>query len=387
MDAEDHRGAEERAGTRRRQLRPPGQRPGHRAQHRPQHRGATRHQPVGDRQHALRRLRPAAGIDDLQRHEPVSRRHGSRSELLAEPGDAEGGLGQHLRRRAERHPVVGRRRRLLQQRHYLQRRDHLEPSAPPSASAATGSAPRAQHQPAPQPASSATQHHEHGASTGAVPASRSAHAAQNLALNQLTNSGRGGASTGASIAPVSETMVPLAAFASYGPAPRRWRSIIRVRSSPRRSRSICPKASRSSTAIAAIAAHDAADCTCRSRCTARSPARRRCSSSRCQNEPLADRRGHRRGLYRARRAVRELRSSDHDPVDAALGRRRRGAGAAAVRHRVQPDRADRRDPADRHRQEERHHDDRCRARDRAHAQGRSRARPSTMPACCAFDRS
>ena len=42
-------------------------------------------------------------------------------------------------------------------------------------------------------------------------------AEQNLALNQLTNSGRGGASTGASIATGSETTVPLAAFSSYGP--------------------------------------------------------------------------------------------------------------------------------------------------------------------------
>ncbi len=42
-------------------------------------------------------------------------------------------------------------------------------------------------------------------------------AVQNLALNQLTNSGRGGASTGASIATATETTVPLAAFASYGP--------------------------------------------------------------------------------------------------------------------------------------------------------------------------
>jgi multidrug efflux pump len=43
-------------------------------------------------------------------------------------------------------------------------------------------------------------------------------AEQNLALNQLTNSGRGGASTGASIATTSETTVPLAAFSSYGPS-------------------------------------------------------------------------------------------------------------------------------------------------------------------------
>jgi multidrug efflux pump len=44
-----------------------------------------------------------------------------------------------------------------------------------------------------------------------------ASAAQNLALNQLANSGRGGASTGASIATTVETSVPLAAFSSYGP--------------------------------------------------------------------------------------------------------------------------------------------------------------------------
>ncbi|HEY3731648.1 MAG TPA: efflux RND transporter permease subunit [Steroidobacteraceae bacterium] len=43
-------------------------------------------------------------------------------------------------------------------------------------------------------------------------------AAQNLALNQLTNSGRGGASTGASVATGRETTVPLAAFATYGPS-------------------------------------------------------------------------------------------------------------------------------------------------------------------------
>jgi multidrug efflux pump len=42
-------------------------------------------------------------------------------------------------------------------------------------------------------------------------------AAQNSALNQLTNSARGSASTGASVSTSSETMVPLAAFAQYGP--------------------------------------------------------------------------------------------------------------------------------------------------------------------------
>ncbi|HEX2790372.1 MAG TPA: efflux RND transporter permease subunit [Steroidobacteraceae bacterium] len=71
-----------------------------------------------------------------------------------------------------------------------------------------------------------------GAATGAATTSSTASASctsasnlaqaplaaeQNLALNQLTNSGRGGASTGASIATASETTVPLAAFSSYGP--------------------------------------------------------------------------------------------------------------------------------------------------------------------------
>ncbi len=48
-------------------------------------------------------------------------------------------------------------------------------------------------------------------------AAASAAAAHNLALNQLTNSGRGGASTGTSLSTSAEPMVPLAAIASYGP--------------------------------------------------------------------------------------------------------------------------------------------------------------------------
>ena len=77
----------------------------------------------------------------------------------------------------------------------------------------------------------------------------------------------------------------------------------------------------------------------------------------------------------------------HDPVDPALGRRRRGAGADAVQHRVQHHRADRRHPADRHRQEERHHDDRLRARRRAHARASTPREAIYRPACCASGRS
>ena len=54
-------------------------------------------------------------------------------------------------------------------------------------------------------------------STSSSSSNSSLSAAQNSALNQLTNSGRGTASTGASVSTSVETMVPLASFAQYGP--------------------------------------------------------------------------------------------------------------------------------------------------------------------------
>jgi multidrug efflux pump len=78
--------------------------------------------------------------------------------------------------------------------------------------------------PAPSSAASAGAATAASAASSATSASCSSSLSQapaaaeaNLALNQLTNSGRGGASTGASIATGSETTVPLAAFSSYGP--------------------------------------------------------------------------------------------------------------------------------------------------------------------------
>jgi len=55
------------------------------------------------------------------------------------------------------------------------------------------------------------------ANSSSLASAQTATAAQNLALNQLTNSGRGGASTGASVSTSAETMVPLAAISEYGP--------------------------------------------------------------------------------------------------------------------------------------------------------------------------
>jgi len=75
-----------------------------------------------------------------------------------------------------------------------------------STSAATGTSP-----------SSATAGSTSIASTSTSLTPTPASGAQNLALNTLTNSARGGASTGSSIATSSETTVPLAAFSTYGP--------------------------------------------------------------------------------------------------------------------------------------------------------------------------
>jgi multidrug efflux pump len=54
--------------------------------------------------------------------------------------------------------------------------------------------------------------------TAAAGASAASTAAQNAQLNALANSGRGGASTGSSVSTSQETVVPLAAFASYAPS-------------------------------------------------------------------------------------------------------------------------------------------------------------------------
>jgi len=70
-------------------------------------------------------------------------------------------------------------------------------------------------------------------------------------------------------------------------------------------------------------------------------------------------------LPRARHPLRELHPSDHDPLDAAVSRRRCAARADDLPHRVQRHRAHRRDSPHRDRREERDHDDRLRARRRA----------------------
>ena len=130
-------------------------------------------------------------------------------------------------------------------------------------------------------------------------------------------------------APRSETMVPLSAFAHFGPG---------------------------NTPLAVnhqglfVATHDLVQSAARR--LARARRRRRSTTQMRQlgvpasihgsfqgtaqvfqqslaNEPLLIARRAARRLHRARHSLRELRPSDHDPLDPAVGRRRRGAGAAA----------------------------------------------------------
>ncbi len=117
------------------------------------------------------------------------------------------------------------------------------------------------------------------------------------------------------------------------------------------------------------------------------PGRRRRLPDSPRQRALADAGGGDRGLHRAGRALRELHPPAHHPLDAALGRRRRAAGADARRAGSRRDRHHRHHPADRHRQEERDHDDRLRARRRARRRAWRRATRSTRPRCCASGRS
>ena len=94
-----------------------------------------------------------------------------------------------------------------------------------------------------------------------------------------------------------------------------------------------------------------------------------------------------RGLHHPRRAVREPGAPADHHLDAAVGRARRAAGAAAVQRRADRDRLHRHHPADRHREEERHHDGGLRARTPSASAGCRRIRRSARPAASASGRS
>ena len=125
LGAEGGRGAAEGARAHRCELRPAAERPADRCEDRPRHRLAPEAQPGHHRRHALRRLRPARRLHHLQPAQPVPRGHGARAAVLAEPGDTEGHLGEHLGGHGHRHPGLpggGRHRHLRADRRGHQRR-------------------------------------------------------------------------------------------------------------------------------------------------------------------------------------------------------------------------------------------------------------------------
>ena len=212
-----------------------------------------------------------------------------------------------------------------------------------------------------------------------------ANAQANLVTNAISN-GRGGTSSGSADSTAAETMVPLSALA---------RSVnnhtaIQVNHQGGQiaatlSFNLPPGGSLSS-------AQTAIDAAMRDRGRARLDPRRLPGfgagfrSIAGDHTALDPRRaGHR--LYRAGHSLREHHPSADHPVDAALGRDRRHAGAAAVRRAVLDDRADRHHPAHRHRQEKRHHDDRCRDPSGARRRNATPRRPFTRPPWCACGRS
>ena len=123
---------------------------------RPRHRRAARPQRQPDRQHALRRLRPAPGLDHLQRAQPVSRRHGGRAAVTGRAPNAQatstsapsGGAvsGTQIDQRGGRHGRRGRRASASSAAAALGQRCGAQPgdqlASPPPAMAAPRPAPR-----------------------------------------------------------------------------------------------------------------------------------------------------------------------------------------------------------------------------------------------------
>ncbi len=104
------------------------------------------------------------------------------------------------------------------------------------------------------------------------------------------------------------------------------------------------------------------------------PGHRAGVSAVARHRAAADPRSARGRVSDPRHSLRKLHPPDHDPVDAAVRRRRCARHPDAVRIRFQPDRADRHRAPDRHREEERHHDGRLRDHGRTRRTARAPGR-------------
>ena len=110
MDSQADPGADGQRHRQGRQFRPADGRPADQRHDRSRHRDAARPDLERYRQYALRRLRPAPGVDHLQPVQPVPCRDGSRAALLAGSAHPRADLRFDVRRGSQRRPADGNRR-------------------------------------------------------------------------------------------------------------------------------------------------------------------------------------------------------------------------------------------------------------------------------------
>ena len=127
----------------------------------------------------------------------------------------------------------------------------------------------------------------------------------------------------------SSGQVPLSADRACRASSRsRSRSTISASSPRPPSRSTWPRARRSATRSTAIEQAEQRASACRASIMTTLPGRGARLPGVARQRAVPDPRGDRHRLHRARRALRELHPPDHDPLDPAVGRHRRAAGAA-----------------------------------------------------------
>ena len=235
-----------------------------------------RAQHLGD---ALRRLRPAPGLDHLQCAQPVPRRHGGLAGVLGESGVAEGHLCQHLRRR--------------DQRRAGDRRHRLGGAARGGRRRSGGGGAQPAHQP-------------------------DRRQRPRLGLDRGGRQHRAGDDDPAVVGDPLRVRHDAACRQSPGPV-RRQHDLVQpgAGQDAERRRRLCER-------------HDARD--------RRAGDHPRLVPGHGAGLPAVARQpapagagGARRRLYRARHPLRELHPPDHHPVDPAVGRHRRAAGAASSR--------------------------------------------------------
>ena len=227
------RRAEARSRLRdRRQYRPRRSRPRKLRDRRPRHRREAWPNQHRDRQHALRRLRPAPGLDDLSRNQPVQGGDGGRSQVHQGPDRAERHLcqyriGGHERHDRDRRLVCGRARR-----------------------PGKASPPRPDPRPSPPPAPTSPNSSASAGNVAGQPGALSAGSGTTLAVGQTAVAGpaappgQGRFAGGRGQHHAGAHHAALRHRALGGQPPRRRPSITRTHSRRRRSRSTWPPASR-----------------------------------------------------------------------------------------------------------------------------------------------